>query len=197
MAPQLIKIRRGILQRPDERCHLVGLDSRQVVADADVIHRIDATLETGGVGKDAEPARGLEDFDQVHRFRVLHERIGHLEFLRPLHVVADVGDVDARPGNLQVIVDLHRLELNDAAARQPGERDVLGHLRVRTCSRPYRRRSPARKVRRAEVKLFVRDKPLAHRQVEDRTAHLNLSPHSTHKVRERNWSELCHQSVNF
>jgi len=69
---------------------------------------------------------------------VLDEGLLHLELLRPLHVVALVLHVDAGFGNLELIQGLHRLELDEPRATQPGDDDVLGELRVGACRNPDR-----------------------------------------------------------
>ena len=69
--------------------------------------------------------------DQHRALHILVERIGDAQFLRPLDVVADVRRVDARPGDLQLVVDLNRFEFHDPPAGEPGEHEVLRHLRLR------------------------------------------------------------------
>ena len=63
---------------------------------------------------------------------ILFERIGHAQFLRPFDVVTDVGRFDAWPRDFQLVVNLNRFELHDPAAAEPGENEILGHLRLRT-----------------------------------------------------------------
>ncbi len=70
---------------------------------------------------------------------VLAQRLLELQFLRPFHVVADVGDVDAGPGNLQLVQDLDGLQLDDARSAQPRKHDVLRQLAVRSGGRSQRR----------------------------------------------------------
>ncbi len=74
----------------------VAADPLQVVPDADV----EDGLEAGVRRKDAEPPGSLQDLDQVGRLGVLDQRVADPQLLRPLHVIADVGDVDAGSGDL-------------------------------------------------------------------------------------------------
>ncbi len=80
--------------------------------------------------------------DQHRALHVLIERLGDAQLLRPLDVVADVGRVDARPRDLQLVVDLDRLELHDPPAGEPGEHEVLSHLRLRPGRRARRDSRP-------------------------------------------------------
>ena len=89
------------------------------------------------------------------------------EFLRPFDVVAHVGDVDARAGDFQLVQNLHRLELDDACAAQPGERDVLRQLSVRPGGRTEGRcRAMAVKLHR-EVQPGDAAEEFIRRQIED------------------------------
>ena len=95
----------------------------------------------------------------IERLHVLLERLLERQLLRPLDVVADRLHVDARPRDRQPVVDLHRLQLDDAAAGEPRQHDVLRELRVRPGGGAERRRG------RAAVD--------AHRQVEVAAARQN------------------------
>jgi len=84
-----------------EAGHARVLDAFQVVAHAHVKDRAQ-----GGVF----PAEQTpQDVDQRPGGHVLTGRLLQLEFLRPLDVVAFVGQVNAGPGDLQLVHDLDGL----------------------------------------------------------------------------------------
>ena len=95
--------------------------------------------------------RRLQDLEEHRRAHVLAQRLLQLQFLRPFHVVADVGHVDARPRDLQLVEDLDGLQLDDARAAQPGEHDVLRQLAVRSGRRAERRGSAVAVERDREI----------------------------------------------
>ena len=191
LAPQLGEQRARVAHAVQERAHLVGADALQVVADADVVDRVAAGVEGRLLVEGAERARGREDGDQVGGLGVLAQRLRYAQLLRPLDVVADVRHVDAGPRDAQLVVHLHGLELDDAAARQPRQDDVLRQLRVRAGRRAHRRGGAAAEVAGAQV-ARVRPPPLAHRQVEDRTRALDLLAHPPHQRGEGQGRELGH-----
>jgi len=132
LAPQLF-VQRSRVQEPlDESRDLVTSDSVEVIADADVEHRVQAAVG----GEPAERAGRLEDLDQEGGLGVLAEGFLDSQLLRPFHVEADARRVDAGARNLETVVHLHGLQLDDPTSRQPGENYVLGELRMRAGCRP-------------------------------------------------------------
>ena len=89
------------------------------------------------------------------------------ELLRPLDVVADRLHVDAGARNRQLVVDLDGLQLDDAAAGEPGEDDVLRELRVRPRRRPNGEDAAAVEADR-QIELGVAEEARGERQIEDR-----------------------------
>ena len=81
----------------------------------------------------------MQGVDQDPGPEVLVERLVDAQLLRPLDVVALVGDVDAGLVDVELVERLDRLELDDAGADEPGGDDVLGHLRVRPGGHAERR----------------------------------------------------------
>ena len=113
-------------QRVHEPPYPLVADAGQVVADAHVEDRVRRA--------EAEDAR--QDVDERPGHDVLVGRLVEGQFLRPLDVVALVGHVDARPRDDEVVADLDRLQLDEAAAGQPRRHDVLAELRMRAGRRP-------------------------------------------------------------
>ena len=148
--------------RLDPGAHARRADAFQVVAHAHVEDGVVAGREFL-----AQQPRRLQDLEEHRRADVLAQRLLQLQFLRPLDVVADVGGVDARPRDLQLVENLDGLQLDDARAAQPGEHDVLRQLTVRSGGRPERRGGAvAVKVDR-EIQPGQAAEELALRQVED------------------------------
>lgn len=71
---------------------------------------------------------------------------------RSLDVEADVGGVDAGARDLELVHDLHRLQLHHPAARQVGERQVLRQLGVRACRGTDRGSRRARRGTSAQIR---------------------------------------------
>ncbi len=117
------------------------------------------------------------------------------KLLRPLDVVSDVRDVNTGAGDLEPVVDLHGLDLDDPASRQPGEHDVLCELRVWSGRRTDRRGCAVFKVKRREIQLLARDPPLADGQVEYRAGSLDLAPHPSDEIGKGDRLEL-HQPAD-
>ena len=76
--------------------------------------------------------------DQYPCLDIFARRLPQLELLRPLDVVPLVLHVDAWSRDLQLVHDLHGLELDKAPARQPGAEDILRKLGVWPCGRAER-----------------------------------------------------------
>ena len=108
-----------------------------------------------------------ENFEEHGGFDVLAGRLLQLEFLGPLDVVAHVGYVDARAGDLQLVENLHRLELDDARAAQPGKRDILRQLSVRSGGGAERRRGAMAVKLHRQVQPGDAAEEFVLRQVED------------------------------
>ena len=73
------------------------------------------------------PVQGVDEHPGLD---VLAPGLFQPQLLGPLDVVALVGHVDAGPRDLQRVHDLDGLELDEAAAAEPGGHDVLGELGV-------------------------------------------------------------------
>ena len=182
--------RGGRVHHPvDERTHAVGLDALEVVADA---HVVDNVAEPG---RDFE-RRSPQHLDEHRPLDVLVERLLELQLLRPLDVVADRPHVDARARNLQLVHDLDGLEFHDPAPGEPGEHEVLGHLRVRARGRPERaRRRPTMKQHRGVAGGFVgvvAEEPLLARQIEDSVVPVEFGHHPSDQPREGVGYQLGH-----
>ena len=167
----------------EEAAHLGRADAGEIVADAHVEHRL---------AQARADARGLQHLDQHRALDVFLERLSDRQLLRPFDVVADRLHVDARPRHFDVVFDLDGLALDRPAARQPGQRDVLRHLGVRSGGRSKRGRGAA--VVDGDGKIAPRigfDEPLGG-QIERRSLPLQLAEHSADQDFKRNGSELDH-----
>ena len=67
------------------------------------------------------PVARLEHFDEHHARDVFVERLLEPQFLREFNVVPDIGHVDARAIDDQLIVDLHGLQFEDARTAEPAQ----------------------------------------------------------------------------
>ena len=112
----------------EEAADLVAADAGQVIAHADVVNHF-----AGRAGELTAAVAAIvsKHLDEHGPRNVFAQRVLNSQFLRPFDVVADIGHVDARPGNGQAVIDLHGLEFKDPAAGDVAEQDILGHLRVR------------------------------------------------------------------
>jgi hypothetical protein len=148
---------------------LSGGDAGQVVADAHVEH-----VWTGisDVLRDRFPAP--QHVDRHPRLDVLLERLVDLQLLGPLDVVADGLHVDARPADLQLVEDLDGLQLEHPGTGQPGEDDVLGHLRVWTGGWSERCGSRATEEAHRQVDIGFRRPEAGDGEVEDAVTRLPL-----------------------
>ena len=112
-------------------------DPLEVVADAHVEEH------AGRLARPAEPP--VEGMDQHPRTQVLVERLVDAQLLRPLDVVALVGDVDARLVDVELVERLDRLELDARGRRRATRRRCsgpsgnAGRPRRRTACRARRR----------------------------------------------------------
>ncbi len=154
-------------------------------------------IDTSPNGWPNTSRRVPQHVDQHRTLHVLVERLGDAQLLRPLDVVADVRRVDARARYFQLVVDLDRLELHDPPAGEPGEHEVLSHLRLRTGGRARRRFRPrdreiAPTNRGGEAASAAGTIPLPRRQVEDRLLVAKLQPHPLDHVGERRAEEIDH-----
>ena len=119
------------------------------------------------------------------RLDVLLERLVERQLLRPLDVVAHRLHVDARPRDRQRVVDLDSLQLDDAAAGEPREHDVLRELRVRAGRRPERRRGHAAVHADRQIVRRGPGEELARGQVEDRLPLVELPEHAANERAKR------------
>ena len=126
-----------LLRRVRQTVHKAGhrgtLDTLQVVSHTHIEDRAEG-------GRSLEPQHPPQDVDQHPGFDVLPGRFLQLEFLGPFDVVSLVGHINAWPGDLQLVHNLHRLQFDEPGARKPGRDDVLGHLGVGAGPRPDGRR---------------------------------------------------------
>ncbi len=180
LAPQPVDQRRGVPHPGQEPAHPLRADAGQVVADAHV---------EDGVREPGRHAGGLQDLDQHGGLDVFLERLGQRELLRPLDVEAHRLHVDAGAGDVELVLDLDRLQLHEAAARQPRQHDVLGELGVRSRGRAERRRRAAAVDRHRPVPAGVAAHEGAGRQVEDRPALLQLPQEARDQHTERDGDE--------
>ena len=112
----------AVEQLAQEPAHVRLLDAGEVVADARVEDHARA------VALEAEAP--VQRMDEHPGADVLVVGLLHPQLLRPLDVVALVLHVDAGLGDLQLVQRLHGLQLDEARTTEPGDDDVLGHLRV-------------------------------------------------------------------
>ena len=172
----------------DVLLHRRLLDALEVVAHAHV--------EAERLGFAVLPR--VEDlFQQVQRkpgLQVFIEGLGQRVLGRPLGVVALVLGVDAGLGDLQAVHDLHRLQLDEAATRQPRDDDVLRQLRVRPGGRADRRLAGfAEHLDQAVVGLAIE---LGLGDVEDRPAGLVLAEDSRQQSFEGNGThDVAHRDL--
>ena len=181
LAAHRLHLGAGVLHRLDPAPHLRRPDAGEVVAHAHVQDRL--LLEH--VGGLPEQVRLLQDVDEHRAGHVLAQALREAQLLAPLDVVADGDGVDAGPGDHQPVVDLHGLQLEDPAPRQPRQHDVLRHLvlRARRGAERARRAMAVEEDRRVEVGRAVPE--LARGQVEDLSLALVLAEHPPQQVRER------------
>src|ERR1017187_8370080 len=113
----------GVAHGGDPGAEARGADAFEVVADAHVedgvgcLFTAEMRRRTRGEcphewGHGSLKGSATEDFEEHRCFDVLAGRLLQLEFLGPLDVVAHVGYVDAGAGDLQLVENLHRLELD-------------------------------------------------------------------------------------
>ena len=107
------------------------------------------------------------------------------QLLRPLHVVAHGLHVDAGARDLQLVEDLHRLELEDPAAGQPREHDVLRHLALRPRGGPERAARHVPLEHHGGVVALVAEHELAAWQVEDGVVLVELAKHAEQEGTKR------------
>src|ERR1019366_7985620 len=132
-----------------------------------------------------------QDRHEEARLRVLAEGLFDEELLRPLDVEAHRPHVDARTRDHEPIVLLNRLELEDAAARQPRERDVLRELRVRPRRRSDGRRTAVTVESHGQVEARKSTEDVADRKVVEPSGG-KLLRCAAHQDRERERAERAH-----
>ncbi len=176
----------GVAHAADERLHALGLDALEIVADAHVEH--------GGAVAGRERQHLLEDADQHRALDVLVERLLELELLRPLDVVADGLHVDAGTRDLELVEDLHRLQLEHPAAAEPGQHQVLRHLRVRAGGGAERRRRGVLVEADLEAPLAIAEEELPLGQIEDGSLLFELAQHARGERAKRIRNQLCHET---
>ena len=120
-----------VVHRIDEAGDLVRLDAGQVVADRHVEHVRAGPTVVRVADELVQRLPLLQHLDDHPRLDVLLEALVDEQLLAPLDVVADGLHVDARPGDLEVVEDLDRLQLEQSGTTEPRQHDVLRHLAVR------------------------------------------------------------------
>ena len=154
----------------DERGDLGRGDTGEVVSDRHVEHMWPRVL-AHVLAKRLPLAKNVEEH---RRLDVLGEALRDPQLLAPLDVVPDRLHVDARAFDLEVVEDLHRLQLEQAGSAEPCEDDVLGELTVRSGSGADRGRTPAAEEVEAEIDVGVGFPVAGGRQVEDPVSRLPL-----------------------
>ena len=178
----------GVLHGLDPTPHRRRPDAGQVVADAHVQDRV--LLED--VGRLAEEVRVLQHVDEHGAGHVLAQALLQAQLLAPLDVVADGGGVDAGPRDHEPVVDLDRLQLEDPAARQPREHDILRHLVLRPRGGAQRTGRAAAVKEDGGVEVGGAVPELAGGQVEHLALALVLAKHPPQQVRKRGRYQLGH-----
>ncbi len=177
--------RRGIVHSLDECGHLRGLDAGQVIADRHVEH-VRPRVVTDVLAERFPLAEHLDDHRRLH---VLVEALGNGQLLAPLDVVADRLHVDAGSTDLEIVEDLHRLQLEEAAAAQPGEHDVLRHLTVWSGRRTDRRRRRTTQELEREIDVVGGLPEPPGGQIEDAVAGLELEGDAVEEHLQRHGGE--------
>ncbi len=98
-------------------------------------------------------------------------------------------------GIVELVEDLHRLELDDARAGEPGQDDVLHQLVVRAGGGPHRRRGAAAVEAHRGVERRIAAEELLLRQVEDLPFALVLQQRAPGEPLERERNQLGHYAV--
>ena len=190
LAAQPLDLGARVLHALDPGADLGRTDAGQVVADAHVVERV----RLAGVAGDARCAEHVHEHGARH---VLAQAFGEAQLLAPLDVVADVGGVDARPRDRQPVVDLDRLELEDAAPGQPRQHHVLGHLVLRAGRGAERVRRAMAVEEDGGVEVRGAAPELARGQVEDLRLALVLAKHPAHERREGRGDQLSHGAPSW
>ena len=121
----------------------------------------------------------------------------HLELLAPLDVVSDCLHVDAGPGNVEVVDDLHGLELEQPRTAKPRKDDVLRHLAVRTSCRTDGCRRWSAEELEGEVDVVGRLPDSRRREIEDPLARCPFvvdPPKELVQRHRREWRCFGHES---
>ena len=167
----------------EEGADLGGADAGEIVADAHVEHRFPQT---------GAKARGLQHLDQHRALDIFLQRLVDGQLLRPFDVEADRSHVDARPRHFDVVLHLNGLALDDAAARQPGQHDVLRHLGVRAGGRAERGRRAAPVKGDGKVAPGIALNEALRRQIEGRPLPLQFAEQSVDQNAEGKGNQLNH-----
>ncbi|MCG3121338.1 MAG: hypothetical protein ALAOOOJD_04382 [bacterium] len=97
----------GVFDRVEPLANRRALNAFEIVADTDIEDRL-------GFGQRIvlfEHVGGNKHFDEHVPGNVLAQRLLQPQLLRPFDVVADIGHVDARPRDFELIENLHGFEL--------------------------------------------------------------------------------------
>ena len=183
-----VEQRARVAEAAEPRADGVALDPRQRVADGD--------LELRGAGSCGHVEEIGGDVQQVPARRVLEERLRQGQLLRPLHIEAHVLRVDAGAGDVELVENLDRLELEDARSAEPRQHHVLRELRVRARRGTHAGRGARAVVRDGEVEAGARAAPdLAGLEVVDGAGARVLDEHAAEEVFEALRNEVTHGSV--
>ena len=184
LLPEFVDVLARVAQVGDEIADPLVGDAVEIVAEAEIV---DGRGLVERAGLELEEIARLEHLDQHHAGDVFVNRFIEPQFLRELDVVADVGHVDARAVDDQLIVDLDGLEFENARPGNPTQRDVLRQLCLRAGRRTDRRRGFPPVKRHARVERRIGPIDLLQRQVEDGLLPLRLEKHAGDEIPKRCW----------
>ena len=172
----------------DKPSHLLTGDPGEVIADAHVEDVLAGTVTE--VLRQRLPS--AEHPDEHRGLHVLIDARRHRELLAPLDVVSNGLHIDARPRDVEVVDHLDRLQFEEARSPEPGEHQVLRHLRVRTGGRADRRGAAPTEELESEIDVGFRAPDARRRLVEDPVAGRPLMVDAAQQGTERHRCERCH-----
>ena len=185
LGPQPLYLGRSVVHLLDEPGDLLGTDALEVVPHRHVEH-VRAGIAADELG-DRFPVP--QDLDDHPRLDVLLDALRDEEFLAPLDVVPDRLHVDAGALDVEIIENLHGLQLEQPRPAEPRQHDVLRHLAVRPGGRTDRCRGATAEELERQVDVVVRLPEASGRQVEDPLARRPLVCDPAEQVAERHRRE--------
>lgn len=131
----------------------------------------------------------LQHLDDHPGLDVFLEALMDKELLAPFDVVPDRLHVDARAGDVQIVENLHRFQLEQSRAAEPRQDDVLSHLAVWAGGRAHRAgRRTAQELER-QVDVGARLPESRCREIEDSFARRPLMLDALEQHRQRHRGE--------